>query len=65
MNARPRTMPLRVEPGEAKLLLEALTTIRPTLAIPEAADNLARRVAAAIPADERAEALDRYKRSTR
>lgn len=64
MNARPRTMPLRIEPEEAKLLLKALTTIRPTLAIPEAADNLARRVAAAIPADERAEALDTYRRST-
>lgn len=65
MRPRTRTMPLRVEPNEAKLLLKALTEIRPTLAIPEAADNLARRVAATIPKEERDQALDRYKASTR
>lgn len=63
MRPRPRTMPLRIEPNEAKLLLIALTKIRPSLAIPEAADNLARRLAATIPEHERSAALEHYRTS--
>lgn len=60
MRARPRTLGLRVDPAEARLLLQLLAKHRPTFAIPEKVDHLAQRIANTLPDDERTAALEQY-----